>query len=171
MVELNNERIEQILKDETMKTQDLTTILRGIYTRYINLYEKYIAGCDTLNDDKISEFKKYHEETRSLIKYYYMDIPQDVCSALSEFEEKASDILLGRDWKRVVYDAYDEFKSKSRIRDRSEDYCLAEFKKAVLKEFYSSMENIFRGGFGTNSQTVQNVFEGISGLLFGSKEK
>ena len=70
MVELNNERIEQILKDETMKTQDLTTILRGIYTRYINLYEKYIAGCDTMNDDKISEFKKYHEETRSLIKYY-----------------------------------------------------------------------------------------------------
>ena len=31
---------------------------------------------DALNEDKIAELKKYHEETESLIKYYYMDIPR-----------------------------------------------------------------------------------------------
>ena len=76
MVELSNERIEQILNDETGKTEDVKTILRGIYTRYVNLYERYFADFDKLNEEKIEAFKKYHEETRSLIKYYYMDIPQ-----------------------------------------------------------------------------------------------
>ena len=40
MIELSNERIEQMLKDETAKTADQTTILRGIYARYMNLYER-----------------------------------------------------------------------------------------------------------------------------------
>lgn len=171
MVELSNERIEQILHDETKKTESLETILRGIYTRYINLYESYLADFDTLNDDKIDEFRQYHEETKSLIKYYYMDIPQDVCTAIKEFEEKASDKLLGREWKRILFDAYDEFKEKSNIRNKSEDYYKAEYTKRALKEFYEAMEYVFREGFGTSSQTTQNIFEGISGLLFGKKEK
>ena len=70
MVELSNERIKQMLEEETKETEDLTTILRAIYTRYMNLYERYFADLEALNDDKIQEFKKYHEETRSLIKYY-----------------------------------------------------------------------------------------------------
>ena len=49
----------------------------------------------------------------------------------------------------------------------SEDYYKAAFKKYALKEFYKAMEEIFRDGFGTGSQTAKNVMEGISGLLFG----
>ena len=171
MIELNNERLEQILHDETAKTEDLTTILRGIYTRYMILYERYFAGFDALNDDKIAEYKKYHEETKSLIKYYYMDIPQDVCAGINEFEEKAGDRLLGREWKKALYDAYTEFREKCKVRDRSEEYYKAEFAKEALKAFYDAMDYVFRSGFGTGSQTVQEVIGGISGLLFGKKDK
>ena len=171
MVELSNERIKQILHDETAETEDLTTILRGIYTRYMNLYERYFADTDELNDDKIAELRKYHEETRALIRYYYMDIPQDVCAGIREFEEKVSDKLLGREWKKNLYDARDEFMEKNRVRDKGEDYYMAEFSKQALKEFYEAMENVFRDGFGTYSQTAKDVFGGISGLLFGKKDK
>lgn len=171
MVELSNERIEQMLEEETKKTEDLTTILRGIYTRYMNLYERYFAEPEALNDDKIAEFKKYHEETKSLIKYYYMDIPQDVCSGINEFEEKVSDRLLGREWKKTLYDAYTEFREKCRVSDRSEEYYKAEFAKEALKSFYEAMDYVFRDGFGTGSQTASNMLEGITGLLFGKKDK
>ena len=171
MVELSNERIEQILHDETKKTEALPTILRGVYIRYLNLYENYIADYDKLNDDKIAEFGKQNEETKSLVKYYYMDIPQDVCEAISEFEEKVGDKLLGREWKRYLYELFDEFKSKCKARNMSEDYYKAEFKKQVLKEFYACMDNIFRDGFGTGSQTTKDIVNGITGLLFGKKEK
>lgn len=40
MVGLSNERIEQILHEETAKKEELQTILRGIYTRYMRLYER-----------------------------------------------------------------------------------------------------------------------------------
>ena len=171
MVELSNERVEQILHDETKKKEELTTILRGIYTRYMNLYENYFADIEVLNGDKIDEFGKYHEETKSLIKYYYMDIPQDVCIGIREFEEKVSDKLLGREWKKNLFDAYDEFKEKNKVRDKGEDYYKAAFAKQALKEFYEAMENIFREGFGTYSQTAKDVLGGISGLLFGKKDK
>ena len=61
MVELSNERIEQILHQETAKKEELATILRGIYTRYMRLYEKLFADIDALNDEKITELRKYHE--------------------------------------------------------------------------------------------------------------
>ena len=170
MVKLSNERIEEILHVETKQTEELPVILRSIYARYMNLYEDYFSAPDELNDDKIAAFRKYHEETISLIKYYYMDIPQDICSAIRDFEEKSSDKLLGREWKRVLYDAYEEFKEESDEWDMSEDYYKAAFKKCVLKEFYAAMEKIFRAGFDTESQTVKNVFEGISTLLFGRKD-
>lgn len=35
MLELSNERIEQILNEETTKTVELATLLRCIYTRYM----------------------------------------------------------------------------------------------------------------------------------------
>lgn len=95
MVELSKERIEQILHEETMKKEELETILRGIYTRYMRLFEKYFADIDALNDDEIAELRKYHEETGSLVKYYYMDIPLDICIGLKEFENKYSVKLLG----------------------------------------------------------------------------
>ena len=171
MVELSNERIKQMLEEETKKTEDLTTILRAIYTRYMNLYERYFADLDALNDDKIAEYKKYHEETKSLIKYYYMDIPQDVCAGINEFEEKAGDKLLGREWKKTLYDAYTEFREKYKVRDRSDEYYQEAFKKEALKAFYDAMDYVFRSGFGTGSQTVQEVIGGITGLLFGKKDK
>ena len=171
MIELSNERIEQMLEEETKKTEDQVTILRAIYTRYMNLYERYFAEPEALNDDKIFEFKKYHEETKSLIKYYYMDIPQDVCAAINEFEEKAGDKLLGREWKKTLYDAYTEFREKCKVRDRSEEYYKEAFKKEALKAFYDAMDYVFRSGFGTGSQTAKDMFDGISGLLFGKKDK
>lgn len=171
MVELSNERIKQMLEEETKETEDLTTILRAIYTRYMNLYERYFSDLEALNDDKIAEYKKYHEETKSLIKYYYMDIPQDVCAGINEFEEKAGDKLLGREWKKTLYDAYTEFRDKYKVRDRSEDYYKAEFTKEALKAFYDAMDSVFRSGFGTGSETVQEVIGGITGLLFGKKDK
>ena len=61
MVELSNERIGQILHEETTKKEESETILRGIYTRYMRLFEKYLADIDALNDEKIADFKKYHE--------------------------------------------------------------------------------------------------------------
>ena len=43
MVELSNERISKILHEETAKKEELSTILRGIYTRYMHLFEKYFS--------------------------------------------------------------------------------------------------------------------------------
>ena len=34
MVELSNERVDQILHEETHKTEELITILRGVYIRF-----------------------------------------------------------------------------------------------------------------------------------------
>lgn len=69
-----------------------------------------------------------------------------------------------------LYDAYDEFKDNCDEWDMSEDYYKAAFKKKVLKEFYESMETVFRSGFGTESQTANGLFGGISKLLFGKKD-
>ena len=170
MVELSKERIEQILHKETTKKEDLETILRGIYTRYMRLYEKYFADIDALNDDEIAELRKYHEETRSLVKYYYMDIPQDVCSGIKEFENKYSACLLGSEWHEYLSDSYEDFKEKSKSTNKSEEYLKAEFTKQALAAFYEAMDYVFRDGFGTGSQTAKNVISGITGLLFG-KEK
>ena len=165
MVELSNERIGQILHEETAKTEELTTILRGIYTRYMRLYEKYFADIDALNNAKIAELRKYHEETGSLVRYYYMDIPQDICEGIKEFENKYSANLLGPDWHDYLFRVYQEFRKGSTATDIK-----AEFSKQALAAFYEAMDYIFREGFGTGSQTVKDVVRGITGLLFG-KEK
>ncbi len=170
MVELSNERIEQILHEETTKKEETETILRSIYTRYMRLYEKYFADIEALNDDEIAGLKNYHEETRSLIKYFYMDIPQDICTGIKEFENKYSANLLGSEWHEYLFGSYEEFREKSRIKDKSEEYIKAEFTKQALSDFYDAMDCIFREGFGTDSQTAKSFVSGITGLLFGKGE-
>ena len=169
MVELSNERVESILKEETPKTVETATIMRAVYARYMHLYEQYFADVDALNDDKIAELKKYHEETRSLVKYYRMDIPQDVCSYMEEFDEKFGDKLLGPDWRKYLTDCYNQFRYEN--RDRSERWVKAEFPAKMLESFYEAMDYVFRDGFGTGSKAADNVITGITGLLFGKKEK
>ena len=64
MVELSKERIDQILHEETTKKEELDTILRSIYTRYMHLFEKYFADIDALNDDRIAELRKYPKKQK-----------------------------------------------------------------------------------------------------------
>ena len=64
----------------------------------MRLFEGYFADIDALDDAKIAQWRKYHEETSSLVKYYYMDIPHDVCEDLEEFNDKFSPKLLGPNW-------------------------------------------------------------------------
>ena len=167
MVELKNERIEQILHEETVKKEDLTTILRGIYTRYMRLYEKYFADIDALNDEKIAELRSFHEETESLIKYYYMDIPLDICMDIDEFEKKYSANLLGADWHKYLFGNYQEFCDAGRNMDKSKEQLKAEFTEKTLAAFYGAMDYIFRDGFGTGSQTAKDFVSEIAGILFG----
>ena len=169
MVELSKERVEQILHEETMKKEELETILRSIYTRYMRLFEGYFADIDALNDTKIAQFRKYHEETCSLVRYYYMDIPQDVCEDLEEFDEKFRARLLGPKWYDNLCDIIESFKDEN--WDMSEKHLKAEFKKQALEAFYKEMDDVFREGFGTGSKTVRDVVGGIAGLLFGKEKK
>lgn len=167
MMELSNERIEKILHEETPKKEESTTILRSIYTRYMRLYEQYFSDMEALDDDRIAELKQYHDETGSLVKYYYMDIPQDICTKLNEFESKYSANLLGEGWHEYLSGSYKDFITTSRSADEGEEYLKAEFVKQALAAFYEAMDYVFRDGFGTNSQTVKDVVSGITGLLFG----
>ena len=170
MIELSNERIAQILHEETLKTEDLKTILRSIYTRYMRLYEEYLADIDALNDDKIAELKKYHEETKSLVKYYYMDIPMDICIEINKFEDKYSSKLLGPDWHNYVFESYQEFKDRKENKNKSEECLKAEFTEQTLADFYYTMDYVFRVGFCTGSKIHENFIDGITGLLFGKNK-
>ena len=167
MVELSSERVEEILSKETMKTEELTTILRGVYTRYMRLFEKYFADVDALNDEEIAKLKKYHEETISLVKYYYLDIPQDICMGLKEFDEKYCTILLGPDWHKILFDDYKSFKAENKSRNKSEECVKKEYSERGISAFYDVMDYIFRDGFGTSSKTFESVTSGIAGMLFG----
>ena len=153
MVELSNERVEEILHKETQKTEELTTILRGIYSRYMYLYEKYFADIDALNNDEIAKMKKYHEETVSLLKYYYLDIPLDICTGLIEFDDYYTDKMLGADWQKFLLDNYKDFKDKKKGKNKSEECIKAEFAKHSLESFYDVMDYVLRDGFGTDSKT------------------
>lgn len=167
MIELSHERVEQILHEETPKTEELSTILRGIYTRYMRLYERYFADIDALNDDKIAEFKEYYEETRSLMKYYYMDIPQDICTELLEFDDEYSAKLLGNDWHKYISNSYSNYKSLYKEKGKSEEGLKAEYSEQILEAFYDAMDSIFRKGFETESEEAEQVTKGLTDLLFG----
>ena len=140
---------------------------RSIYIRYLRLYERYFADIDALDDDEIEELKKYHEETKSVVKYYYLDIPLDICMGLHDFDSKYNDKLLGSDWRTYLFDIYADFKSENRSNDQSEASSKAAFAEQTLTAFYSAMDSIFRDGFGTGSKTAEKVVSGIAGLLFG----
>lgn len=170
MIELTNERLDEILHKETVKKEELTTILRSIYMRYMRLYEKYFADIDALNDDEIAELRKYHEETGSLVKYYYMDIPLDICLGLREFEDKYSARLLGPGWHKFLFDCYEDFRKQNKGKSKSKKDLKSEFAEQALAAFYNAIGHVLREGFGTGSQTAKNVISGITGLLFG-KEK
>lgn len=170
MIELTNERLQQILHEETAKKEELSTLLRSIYIRYMRLYEKYFADIDALNDGVIAELRKYNEETRSLFRYYYMDIPMDVCRGIEEFEHTYNDNLLGPEWRAYLFDQYESFKEKNKRELKSEECLRTAFAKQVLEYFYATMDYVFRDGFGTGSNAANAVVGGISDLLFGKKE-
>lgn len=169
MLELSKERVETILKEETQKTTELATILRAVYTRYMRLYEKYFDDIETLNNDKIAELNRYHEETASLVKYYLMDIPQDVCTEIKDFDEKYGDKLLGPSWHKYLFDCYEDFRKEN--WNKSDEWVKTEFKKQILNSFYETMGSVFRQGFGTGSKTAAGIIDGITGLLFGKEKK
>lgn len=171
MIELSNKRMEQILHEETQKTEDPATILRGIYTRYMRMYEEYFADIDALNDAKIAELQKYNEETRSLVKYYYMDIPQEICSELTIFDKEYNAKLLGADWHKRLFDVYHDFKAKNGGENKSEKCLKAEFSEYCLTDFYEVMDSIFRFGFGTGNKTVEKIVSAFAGSLFGGDKK
>ena len=52
----------------------------------MRLYEDYFADAEALDDEKIAEFRKYHQETRSFWKYYYMDGPEEAGAYLQEYQ-------------------------------------------------------------------------------------
>ena len=170
MLELSKERIAQILHEETVKKEEVTAILRSIYTRYMQLYEKYFADIEVLTDDAVSGLREYHEETKSLIKYFYMDIPQDICLSLNAFDSEYSDRLLGPEWHKYLFDVYKDFKERKEGQCKNSEALCSEFRKETLSAFYDAMDYIFRDGFGTGSQTSQNIVSEIAQLFFG-KEK
>ena len=170
MMKLSMGTIDRMLHKETAKKEDLATILRSIYTRYMRLFEEYLDDLDGLNHEKIAEMRKYHEETQSLIKYYYMDIPQDICTKLEEFEDKCTENLLGPSWHQHVADGYLDFCERYENRNKGEKALKAEFKKQALRAFYDTMGYIFRDGFGTDSQTARNVLSGITDLFLGKDQ-
>jgi len=169
MVELSNERVEAILKEETSKTTELATILRAIYIRYMRMYERYFDDMESLTEEAVTEMKKYHEETVSLVKYYYMDIPQDVCTELKEFDEKYYDTLFGPEWDRKLREGFRAFRNEH--WDMSEKWVKEQFKKKALDTFYEDMGSVFRPGFKTDSKAAEGVINGISELLFGKGKK
>lgn len=164
MIELSKERIEQILHEETAENEELTTILRSIYTRYMHLYENYFTDIDALTDEKIAELGKYHEETKSLAKYYYLDIPLDIWAGLEAFDNEYTSRLLGPDWHDFLYDTYRDFKEKD---NNKKDDSKASYSKQTLSDFYDVMNYIFRNDFGTESKHIEEVKDGILALLFG----
>ena len=170
MIELSKERIEKILHEETAKKVELTTILRSIYTRYMLMFEKYFSDIDALNDDTISELRKYNEETKSLVRYYYLDIPLDVYEEIKEFENRSAAKLLGPKWRKYLSDSYEAFEEEYNDRYRSEKSMKAAFTKQALKDFYDAMDYVFRESFGTVSQIAKDTVSGLSGLLFGKEE-
>ena len=167
MIELSKEVLEQILHEETAKGEDTKTILRAIYTRYMRMYEKYFEELENLDDGKIAELRKYHEETRSLIKLYYLDIPQDTCAKIEQFEEKGVNKLLGEEWRSTLEELYREFAKKYSNQGKSGEQLKKDFKAEAVRAFYETMEFIFRDGFGTESETARNVLSGIGELIFG----
>ena len=166
MTKLSIERVEKILREETPKKEDLSTILRGIYTRFLRQYESYFEDINALNDKKIAELREYNNETRSLVRYYYLDIPQNICNALEEFENEVNEKLFGPDWHKYLFDSYNNFRDKNKSRNKSEKSLKAEFREESMNTFYEAMDYIFREGFGTADKATENTLSEIIEKFF-----
>ena len=166
MTQLSIERVEKILREETPKKEDLSTILRGIYTRFLRQYESYFEDINALNDKKIAELREYNNETRSLVRYYYLDIPQNICNALEVFENEVNEKLFGPDWHKYLFDSYNNFRDKNKSRNKSEKSLKAEFREESMNTFYQAMDYIFREGFGTADKTTENTLSEIIEKFF-----
>ena len=167
MIELSYDQVDQIMHKDTPRSEDLPLILRSIYLRYLHLFETYFADIDALDDDKIIELKKYHEETRSLIKIFYLDIPMDVFYALGSVDEDDVSKMLSTELKQYVFDSFRNFMLENRDESKSKERFKLEFAQKNLTDFYSSMDTVFRGAFGTTSKTTENAVGWIGKLLFG----
>ena len=167
MVELSTERVDEILHKETQRTEEPATILRSIYTRYMHLYETYLADIDALNDEKIAELKTYHEETESLVKYYYMDIPQDIYISLKAFDDRQITKQLGPDWHEHLLHSYQQFKDVYVGEDKTEEWLKEKFTEKELTDFYEAMDDVFREGFGTGSKATESFCTRLRHLIFG----
>ena len=167
MIDLSPERMDRILHEETPKKEAPDTVLRSVYIRYMRLYEQYFADIDALTDDRIAELRRYSEETWGLVRCYYMDIPQDVCLRLREFEDACGGRLLGPGWRPFLHDSYASFCQSPGNGDKSAERMKAAFEKEALSSFYDAMDYVFRDGFGTGSRTAETLVSGLTGLLFG----
>lgn len=170
MIELSRERIEQLLHEEAVKKEEPDTILRSIYTRYMHLFEAYYADIDALKEEKVAGFRAYHEETKSLVKYYYMDIPQDICEGIQAFEKECTEKLLGPEWQKSLSGRYKEFKEKNENQKKGEEALKADFTKQSLSDFYEAMDYVFREGFGTGSKAAKGFLDTIKMLFGGEKQ-
>jgi hypothetical protein len=171
MLELSKERIEKILHEESPAKEDQDVILRAIYNRYMDLYERYFADIDALNDEKIAEFRAYHEETKSLFKYYYVDIPLDVCDGLRKFYKESDCKFLGPKWHNELTELYDDFKNTNTDITISDEELKKKFSEKTLGDFYKSMDYIFRDSFGTESEADKVQVSWFRRIFFGEKEK
>ncbi len=99
-----------------------------------------------------------------------MDIPQDICTDIMEFENEYCAKLLGPKWHEVLFNSYKDFKEENEDENESEEYLKAEFAKQALSSFYDEMDSIFRDGFGTVSKDAEDTVSSFSELLFDKKE-
>lgn len=169
MIKLSAERVNEILLKETPVTEKLPTILRAVYNRYMQLFERYFDDIDALNDDKVAELKKYHDETKALIMYYYMDIPLDLCLGLEEYDKKYTSKLFKSDWHKLIFESFRNFRDDNEDENKSKTRLKAEFQEKVLTEFYVSMNYVFREAFGTGSKTAEQATDWLGSLLFGEE--
>ena len=159
------------MHNETPETEDQKKILRTVYNRYMHLYEEYFSDIDLLADKKIAQLNEYREVTESLVKYYYIDLPYDVCAGLAEFNEKYTDKMLGKGWHGFLSGSYDEFKAQSKNQNKGKEELKAEFAKEKLKAFYESMDYVFREAAGTESKTAEKTAGWFKKLFLGGGSK
>ena len=89
---------------------------------------------------------------------------------LYDYDEEYTKKLIGPDWKKYIADSFKEFKAENRDKFKSEELMKAEFQEQNLNAFYVSMDEIFRDGFGTGSETAKKATNWFAGLLFGKDE-
>ena len=177
--ELQGKNIFELIKPE-VEADVVNIILRrtGIFECLMydintseNFYDEVAMTYldDELNDEKIAELNDYHEETKSLFRYYYMDIPLETCMQLEEFNNQYVAKLLGPKWHEHLFSVYAEFRDSADNEAKSGEEVKAEFKKQALEAFYDAMDYIFRDDFGTSSQTAKKVVTNLKEMLFGAE--